>query len=70
MKKKPISKINKDIVTRDMEKLERISYLETSITFTDVRFQDPGLIYISLPYCIPNPLESTKLKIHLEWLFQ
>lgn len=53
-----------------MEKLERISYLETSITFTDVRFQDPGLIYISLPYCIPNPLESTKLKIHLEWLFQ
>lgn len=66
MKEKSISKRNKDIVKRTKEKLERTSYLETSIALTDICLQDPGLIYISPPYCIPNRFGCAKLKIHMK----
>lgn len=70
MKEKFVSTRNKDIVKRAKEKLERTSYLVTSIVFTDVVLQDPWLIYISPPNCKPNPSGCAKLKTHKEWLLQ
>lgn len=70
MKEKSVSTRNKDIVKRAKEKLERTSYLETSTAFTDVVLQDPWLIYISPPNCIPNPSGCAKLKTHKQWLLQ
>lgn len=62
MKGKSISERNEDIVKRAKEKLERIRYSETSIAFSDVRFQDPGLMDVSPPHSSPTPSGCVELK--------
>lgn len=61
--KKSISRRNKDVVKRAMEKLERIGSSESSIAFTDTYLQDPGLMDVSPPHCMPNPSGCVELKI-------
>ena len=50
-----VTRVGHDLATKERKRVLSLTCL-----------QDPGLIYTSPPYCVPNPSECTKLKIHME----